>query len=106
MGYITAWIVIYIAGACLCGTVWYALRRFRYFSLLAMGLCAIWLLVPWPIDEQGHTAPLSIVIPFRLFLEHDADASSAVGFAIPVSALLIAGYLGIHAFRLYYRRRL
>ena len=106
MSYIVAWVLVYASGAGFCAISWFALRRYRYFKVLLVGFCAIWLLVPWPIDEEGHTAPLCIVIPFRLFFERDADASGPLAFALPVSALLCAGYLGIHAFRLYQRRRL
>ena len=99
MEYFLAWAVLYLASAGLGTVLWFALRGRRLFGGLLFAVWAVWLLVPWPIDERGHHAPFLIVVPIRALFEPGVDAWNELGVAVPATLGAVVAYCMVHAIR-------
>lgn len=88
MSYLVAWIVVAICTIALALLVYFPLRKHKLLALLIIALGVYWAMWPIMFDDQGHLAPLFVVLVFRAFLEPDASAG-------PVLVIGFVGTLGI-----------
>ena len=88
MSYLFAWIVVAICTIALALLVYFPLRKHKLLALLIIALGVYWAMWPIMFDDQGHLAPLFVVLVFRAFLEPDASAG-------PVLVIGFVGTLGI-----------
>ena len=82
MSYLIAWLVVAVCTLALAMLVYFPLRRKKLLALLIIVLGCYWAMWPIMIDDEGHLAPLFVVLVFRTFFEPYGDPSSAlvIGF--------------------------
>lgn len=82
MSYVIAWIVIAVCTLALALLVYFPLRKRKLLALLIIALGSFWAMWPIMVDDEGHLAPLFVVLVFRSLFEPEGDAGSAliIGF--------------------------
>ncbi|MXW54530.1 MAG: hypothetical protein F4X44_01900 [Gammaproteobacteria bacterium] len=84
MSYLVAWLVVAICSLGLAVLVYFPLRKRKLLASLIIALGCYWAMWPIMFDDEGHLAPLFVVLLFRAFLEPDGNPSS----------VLIIGFVG------------
>ncbi|MCY3884897.1 MAG: hypothetical protein OXG24_08285 [Gammaproteobacteria bacterium] len=84
MSYLIAWIVVALCSLALALLVYIPLRKRKLLAWLIIALGCYWAMWPIMFDDEGHLAPLFVVLLFRAFLEPDGNANS----------VLIIGFVG------------
>lgn len=84
MSYLIAWIVVGLSSLALALLIYIPLRKRKLLAWLIITVGCYWAMWPIMFDDEGHLAPLFVVLLFRAFLEPDGNANS----------VLIVGFVG------------
>lgn len=90
MSYLVAWLVVALCSLGLAILVYYPLRKRKLLASLIIALGCYWAMWPIMFDDEGHLAPLFVVLLFRAFLEPDGNAGSVlvIGFVGTLGILI------------------